>query len=99
MDTANEQAPLAGGKAGTQASFGKTCRQFWIIFRAFFASERRRKARGFLIALLMLALAVGAVQVLMSYAGRDFINAIAKKDPAGYWRDLGRYLATFTLAV
>jgi vitamin B12/bleomycin/antimicrobial peptide transport system ATP-binding/permease protein len=99
MDTPHEQAPLAGGKAGTQTSFGKTCRQFWIIFRAFFASERRRKARGFLIALLMLALAVGAVQVLMSYAGRDFINAIAKKDPAGYWRDLGRYLATFTLAV
>ncbi len=99
MDTPNEQTPLAGEKAGTQASFGTTCRQFWIIFRAFFASERRWTARGFLVVLLMLALAVGAVQVLMSYAGRDFINAIAKKDPAGYWRYLGRYLATFTLAV
>ena len=42
--------------------------------------------------LLGMSLAVGAVQVLMSYAGRDFMNAIAKKDPAAYWRMLWLYI-------
>ena len=76
-----------------------TRRQFWLISKAFFASERRRKARGFLIALLVLALAVGAVQLLMSYAGRDFMTAITNKDPAAYWKALGWYLGTFGLAI
>lgn len=76
-----------------------TRRQFWLISKAFFASERRRKARGFLIALLLLALAVGAVQVLMSYAGRDFMTAITRKDPAAYWKALGWYLGSFALAI
>ena len=76
-----------------------TRRQFWLISKAFFASERRRKARGFLIALLVLALAVGAVQLLMSYAGRDFMTAITNKNPAAYWKAFGWYLGTFALAI
>ncbi len=76
-----------------------TCRQFRVISKAFFASERRRKARGFLIALLLLALSVGAIQVLMSYAGRDFMTAITHKDSAAYWKALGWYLGSFGLAI
>lgn len=76
-----------------------TRRQFWVISKAFFASERRHRAGGFLITLLLLALAVGAVQVLMSYAGRDFMTAISTKDTPAYWRSLGWYLGTFALAV
>lgn len=76
-----------------------TCRQFWTISKAFFASERRRKARGFLITLLLLALSVGAVQLLMSYAGRDFMTAIEHKDPKTYWIALWKYLGTFALAI
>lgn len=90
-----EQSPAAENKA----TFGKTCRQFWIISKAFFASERRHKARGLLFGLLTLSLAVGAVQVLMSYAGRDFMTAISNKNPSAYWRNLGLYLGTFAFAV
>jgi putative ATP-binding cassette transporter len=80
-------------------NFRVTCRQFWVISRAFFTSERRHKARGFLIVLLLLALAVGAIQVLMSYAGRDFMTAITRKAPDAYWRALVLYLGSFTLAI
>lgn len=76
-----------------------TLRQFRVITRAFFASERRHKARGFLISLLVLALSVGAVQILMSYAGRDFMTAITRKDTATYLPTLGWYVATFALAI
>jgi putative ATP-binding cassette transporter len=99
MANPKDQAQPSGKNAENKATFGKTCRQFWVISKAFFASERRHKARGYLITLLALSLAVGGVQVLMSYAGRDFMNAIAKMDSPAYWKDLWLYLGTFALAV
>ena len=94
-----DQAAPADDKTGSKASFGTTCRQLWIISRAFFASERRHKALRFLIILLTLALCVGGVQVLMSYVARDFMTAIAKKDSPAYWQSLWLYLGTFVLAI
>ncbi len=70
-----------------------------MIWKAFFASERRRKARGFLFTLLALALSVGAVQILMSYAGRDFMTAISNRNTDSYWPTLGKYLITFLIAI
>jgi vitamin B12/bleomycin/antimicrobial peptide transport system ATP-binding/permease protein len=95
----NHKQPPTEDSAQQHQSLRTTCRQFGLISKAFFASERRRKARGFLTTLVMLALAVGGVQVLMSYAGRDFMTAITRKDPAGYWSALGWYLGSFALAV
>src|SRR4051794_607660 len=81
-------------------SLRKTVRHFVSIARAFFGQSRqRRRARTYLAITLVLALAVGAVQVLMSYAGRDFMTAISDKDFAGYRKSLIWYLATFALAV
>jgi putative ATP-binding cassette transporter len=99
MASPDEQNTAPEATAEVRQTLKTTFRQFRMITRAFFASERRRKARGFLIALLALALAVGGVQVLMSYAGRDFMTAIIQKNPAAYWKALGWYLATFALAV
>ena len=95
----SDQQPPAPDPAQDRPSLSTTRRQFWIILKAFFASERRRKARGFLIALLVMALAVGVIQVLMSYAGRDFMTAITRKDPAAYWKSFAWYLGSFALAV
>ncbi len=99
MDKPDDKTPLPELPAENRQTLRTTCRQFWQISKAFFASERRHKARGFLIALLLLALAVGGVQILMSYAGRDFMTAIIRKNPAAYWTALGWYLGTFALAV
>jgi putative ATP-binding cassette transporter len=99
MATLNQTDLTAEVPVENRQTFKTTCRQFWMISRAFFASERRHKARGFLIALLLLALAVGGVQVLMSYAGRDFFTAIERKQPAAYWVALAWYLGIFALAV
>ncbi|MDP3851309.1 MAG: ABC transporter ATP-binding protein/permease [Luteolibacter sp.] len=99
MDHPDQTNPPTEVPAEDRQTFKTTCRQFRQISRAFFASERRHKARGFLIALLMLALSVGGIQVLMSYAGRDFMTAIIRKNPAAYWAALGWYLGSFALAV
>jgi vitamin B12/bleomycin/antimicrobial peptide transport system ATP-binding/permease protein len=75
----------------------KTAAEFLSIAGAFFKHQRR--ARYFLAVTLILALAVGVVQVLMSYVARDFMTSISRKDAAGYWKYLILYLATFALAV
>ena len=99
MESPESQKAETATPADDRQTLNTTRRQFWTISKAFFASERRRRARSFLIALLVLALAMGAVQVLMSYAGRDFMTAINEKDPQAYWRTLLRYLGTFALAI
>ena len=76
VDNMDQKKSSAESPANDRQTLKTTFRQFWLISRAFFASERRHKARGYLISLLLLALAVGGVQVLMSYAGRDFFTAI-----------------------
>ncbi len=83
----------------SRQSLATSWRQFRVISKAFFTSERRRKARVYLAALLSLALSVGAVQIWMSYAGRDFMTAITEKDKPAYWIALGWYLVTFGLAI
>ena len=91
--------PPAEPVADVRPSASRTFRQFWDIWKAFFASRHQRKAQGYLAALLILALSVGGVEVLISYVGRDFMTAIAKSDASAYWRLLGLYLGTFALAV
>ena len=49
--------------------------------------------------MLALCLAVGVVQVLVSYAGRNFITSLSQRDPSGFYSNLWIYLGTFALAV
>src|SRR5882757_227590 len=74
-------------------------RRFAQLARAFFFGENRRGARMLLLMLLGLCVAVGLVQVLMSYAGRDFYTSLAQRDSPGFYRNLWRYLGTFCLAI
>ncbi|WAC20638.1 hypothetical protein OVA24_04495 [Luteolibacter sp. SL250] len=91
--------PSTADPAAERQNFRKTLSQFALVTRAFYSSERRRKARILFIILILLSLAVGGVQVLMSYAARDFMTAIAERDLRSYWHSLGWYLGSFALAV
>ena len=77
----------------------KTAQQLWLITKAFFRSERRRKARVLLFLLLALSVAYVGVTVLTSYVGRDLITAIEKKEAHTYWRSMWLYLGSFVVAV
>lgn len=78
---------------------GKTARQLWQITKAFFRSERRGKANGLLILLLILSVAYVGITVLTSYAGRDLFTAIEKKDSHAFWVAMGWYSGTFVCAI
>jgi len=93
------KSPRAPLSLIAKEKLGKTARQLWHITKAFFKSERRVKARGLLTLLLTLSVASVGVIVLTSYAARDFITAIENKNAHAYWSAMGRYLATFAVAV
>lgn len=99
--TASDRPPAGEEPAGSADDRGlaKTFRQFRDISRSFFFSKHQRKAQLYLAALLILALAVGGVEVLISYAGRDFMTAISRRDADAYWRLLALYVGMFALAV
>lgn len=86
-------------RIAAKENFRNTVRQFRSITRAFFKSERRAKARGWLILLIALSVAYVGVIVLISYAGRDLMTAIESKNSHAYWEAMGRYAATFVAAV
>ncbi len=93
------QAPRTPLSHIAKENLGKTARQLFQITKAFFKSERRGRARGLLTVLLVLSVAYVGVTVLTSYAGRDLMTAIEKKDGPAYWGAMGRYLGTFVVAV
>ena len=74
-------------------------RRFAQLSRAFFLGEGRSHARMLLGTLLGLCVAVGVVQVLMSFAGRNFVTSLSQRDAPGFYRNLWYYLATFALAI
>jgi len=69
------------------------------ISKAFFIYGNRRETRVLAAAMLGLCLAVGVVQVLVSYAGRNFITSLVQRDSAGFYRNLWIYLAAFAVAI
>jgi putative ATP-binding cassette transporter len=73
--------------------------RFAQLARAFFFGENRRGARVLIAILLGLCVAVGVVQVLISYAGRDFVTSLSQRDAPGFYRNLWKYLGTFALAI
>jgi putative ATP-binding cassette transporter len=74
-------------------------RRFIRLALAFLSGDNRRRARLWLAALLGLSLAVGGVQVLISFAARDFVTALTYRDSDAFYRKLWWYLGTFVLAI
>ena len=74
-------------------------KRFYRLGRVFLSTPEQRQARWRLGALLVLCLAVGGLQVLVSYAARDFMTALTNRDAEAFYHNLWRYLGTFILAV
>ena len=74
-------------------------KRFAQLLKAFFIDGNRRETRVLVIALLGLCLAVGVVQVFVSYAARNFITSLAQRDSVGFYKNLWIYLAAFAVAI
>jgi putative ATP-binding cassette transporter len=74
-------------------------RRFAQLAKAFFLYGTHHETRVFVVLLLILSGVVGATQLLVSYAGRNFITSLTERDTAGFYHNLWLYLGTFVLAV
>jgi hypothetical protein len=74
-------------------------RRFAQLAKAFFLYGTRHETRVFVVLLLILSAVVGLTQLLVSYAGRNFITSLTQRDTAGFYRNLWVYLGTFAIAI
>jgi putative ATP-binding cassette transporter len=77
----------------------KILRRFAQLAKAFFLYGTRHDTRVFVVLLVILTFMVGLSQLLVSYAGRDFVNALTEKNVAGFYRHLWIYLGSFAFAI
>jgi len=69
------------------------------LSKAFFKNGNRKEGRLLVGVILLLCLLVGASQILISYAGRNFITSLAQRDARTFYHNLWIYLATFGVAI
>jgi len=69
------------------------------LAKAFFLYGTRHETRLYVVLLVILSGVIGVTQLLVSYAGRNFINSLSERDAAGFYRNLWLYLGTFVIAV
>ena len=63
----------------------------WTLAAPYFRSEDRWKARGLLVAIVLLNLAAVYMLVLLNDWNRVFYDALQNKDQAVFWQQLGRF--------
>lgn len=68
------------------------------LIAPFFRSEEKWRAWGYLLTLLALLCCVSAVNVLISYVGRDFITYLTAKKEGDFYSTLPKYFGAFAVA-
>lgn len=71
---------------------------FWRIARQYWFSDEKWKARGVLAVLLILLFAFSAMNIILSYVGRDFMTALSEKKLSDFYRSMFIYLGVFVVA-
>ncbi|RZA29308.1 MAG: ABC transporter ATP-binding protein/permease, partial [Lysobacteraceae bacterium] len=77
--------------AGKWRAFADFCRKAWALTRPYFNSEEKWKARGMLVAIVLLNLAAVYMLVLLNEWNRVFYDALQNKDQPVFWTQLGRF--------
>ncbi len=77
--------------SGKFAAFQDFCRKTWALTRPYFQSEEKWKARGLLLAIVLLNLAAVYMLVLLNDWNRVFYDAVQEKNQPVFWEQLGRF--------
>ncbi len=76
-------------------------RQLWqrflIITKPYWFSEEKWGARGLLVVLVLLSLAVNGINVFISFVGRDFMTALSSKEASKFFHILFTYASVLLL--
>ena len=83
----------------TLSRVAAVAKRFYRLGRLFLGTPGQGRARWLLGALLVLCLAVGGLQVLVSYAARDFVTALSDRNAVAFYHTLWQYLGALALVV
>ncbi len=73
--------------------------RFWALARPYWFSEERRGARGLLVIVLLLFLAVTGLNVVINYASGSLFTALQKKEAAAFYQGLYTIGAIFVVGI
>lgn len=73
------------------SAFKLFCIRVWALSAPYFRSEEKWKARGMLLAIVLLNLAAVYMLVQLNDWNRVFYDALQNKDQPVFWTQLGRY--------
>lgn len=76
---------------GKFAAFMDFCRKAWALTKPYFQSEDKWKARGLLLAIVLLNLGAVYMLVLLNEWNRVFYDALQEKNQPVFWEQLGRF--------
>ena len=79
---------------------GSLIKAFWKLFKGYWCSEEKWKARGLFIIVILMNIAVVYIQVKLVYWNNDFFNIIGKRCFESFGPSVKEFLiliATFTL--
>lgn len=83
--------PLVPTVHGKYAAFKDFCRKAWALTRPYFESDDKWKARGLLVAIVLLNLGAVYMLVLINEWNRVFYDALQDKNQPVFWEQLGRF--------
>ena len=83
--------PLQTAASGKFAAFQDFCRKAWALTKPYFQSEDKWKARGLLLAIVLLNLGAVYMLVLLNEWNRVFYDALQEKNQPVFWEQLGRF--------
>ena len=92
-----DTTPVAGqpgvspGVAAKLGAFRQFIARVWTLSAPYFKSEDKWKARGLLLAIVLLNLAAVYMLVLLNDWNRVFYDALQNKDQPVFWTQLGRF--------
>jgi putative ATP-binding cassette transporter len=93
MTSTTDTLPLAS--AGTLGSKWTATRlqaqRVWALSRPYFSSEHKWQARGLLLAIVALNLALVYMSVLFNDWNKLFYDSLQEKNAAVFWQQLGRF--------
>lgn len=76
---------------GKFAAFKDFCRKAWALTKPYFQSDDKWKARGLLLAIVLLNLGAVYMLVLLNEWNRVFYDALQEKNQPVFWEQLGRF--------
>jgi vitamin B12/bleomycin/antimicrobial peptide transport system ATP-binding/permease protein len=72
-------------------------RQFWAIARAYWSSEEKWRARGLLLAVVLLSLGYTGISVLLNNKRGELISALSAQDEARFWQTIMIFVGTLVV--